>query len=75
MLEPSKLPAGIHVERDHDAGTFDLVNHSPRPVDACSGELEAAFVRVRPGERLTFVAGESLDCTIHTTSEPRCPPR
>lgn len=68
MLEPSKLPAGVHVEANADEQTVDVVNRLPHPFEIADGII------IPPGGRVTFYKGERIDCTV-TVNAPRCPPR
>lgn len=81
MLEPSQLPAGIHVETHHDEGTVDLFNASDRIVEMSAGEAMQAVgacdtcaderkIILYPGERHTLIAGNRLNCTV-ISRQPR----
>lgn len=62
VLEPLKLPEGIHIEQDEEGGSIDLFNATDRIVQI--DNVGGRRVILYPGERHCLITGGSMNCTI-----------
>lgn len=64
VLEPLKLPAGVHAEVNEDDGTVDVVNLSDADV------LIANVLKLKPGERVVFFPRANCIVTARRYQRP-----